>query len=200
MMASRSYKFDPELYQKVKSAVSITQAAEFCGLQIVRGQCLCPFHADHKPSMKIYPNGKGFYCFVCGAGGDQIKLVAGFLGCSNYEAAKQLAKAYNVPIAEPMTYSEKRKAERAAKERQKRRKWQKHALAMLKMYRILLCEERDPQKPRFWERIANLDRVDYLVERVENEPETAIKDREAMRKIGEVERRVIDWYKEPGER
>lgn len=51
--------------------------------------------------MKIYPNGKGYYCFVCGAGGDQIKFVAEYYGISNYEAAKQLAQAYGISIREP---------------------------------------------------------------------------------------------------
>ena len=94
MKASRSC--DPELYQKVKESVSMQQAVEYCGLRILNGKCRCPFHKDTHPSMKIYPNGKGYYCFVCGAGGDQIRFVADYYGISNYEAAKQLAQAYGL--------------------------------------------------------------------------------------------------------
>ena len=36
---------------------------------------LCPFHDDHSPSMVVYPAGKGFHCFSCGAHGDTIDLV-----------------------------------------------------------------------------------------------------------------------------
>lgn len=57
MKASRSC--DPELYSRIKDAVSMQQAVEYCGLHILNGKCLCPFHKDTHPSMKIYPNGKG---------------------------------------------------------------------------------------------------------------------------------------------
>ena len=62
MKESRSC--DPELYSRVKDAVSMQQAVEYCGLHVSNGKCLCPFHKDTHPSMKIYPNGKGYYCFV----------------------------------------------------------------------------------------------------------------------------------------
>jgi hypothetical protein len=39
----------------------------------------CPFHSDHDPSCRIYPDsddGKGsFYCFGCGASGDALGFV-----------------------------------------------------------------------------------------------------------------------------
>lgn len=36
---------------------------------------VCPFHNDHSPSLTIYPAGKGYHCFSCGANGDTINLV-----------------------------------------------------------------------------------------------------------------------------
>lgn len=36
---------------------------------------LCVFHNDHNPSMCCFGEGKGFYCFSCGVGGDAITLV-----------------------------------------------------------------------------------------------------------------------------
>ncbi|MFZ9032823.1 MAG: DNA primase [Anaerohalosphaeraceae bacterium] len=36
---------------------------------------LCPFHADHKPSMSVSPVKQIFKCFACGAGGDVLKFV-----------------------------------------------------------------------------------------------------------------------------
>ena len=56
MKESRSC--DPELYSRVKDAVSMQQAVEYCGLHVSNGKCLCPFHKDTHPSMKIYPMGK----------------------------------------------------------------------------------------------------------------------------------------------
>lgn len=36
---------------------------------------LCPFHADHTPSMAVSPTKQIFKCWACGAGGDVIKFV-----------------------------------------------------------------------------------------------------------------------------
>lgn len=110
MRESRSY--DPELYRKVKESVTMQQAVEYCGLRVIKDKCLCPFHKDQHPSMKIYPDGKGYYCFACGSGGDQVKFVARYLGVSNYAAAKELAQTFGIPIEEPVSYREKREAEK----------------------------------------------------------------------------------------
>jgi hypothetical protein len=56
MKASRSC--DPELYSKVKDAVSMQQAVEYCGLHILNGKCLCPFHHDTRPSHEDLPKWK----------------------------------------------------------------------------------------------------------------------------------------------
>ena len=79
--------------------------------QIKRGGASAPFHADKKPSLKIYPNGKGYYCFSCGAGGDPIKFAAQYRDVNNYEAAKGLAAAFQVPNTGAGDYREKREAE-----------------------------------------------------------------------------------------
>ena len=104
-----SHSCDPELFRKVKESVSMQAVAEYYGFQVnKKGLCLCPFHQDQNPSLKIYPNGKGFYCFTCGVGGDQIKFAALYQGIRNEEAAKELAAAFHVPISIPVTYREKR--------------------------------------------------------------------------------------------
>jgi DNA primase len=36
---------------------------------------LCPFHADHSPSLHVSPAKQIFKCFACGAGGDAIKFI-----------------------------------------------------------------------------------------------------------------------------
>lgn len=37
---------------------------------------VCPFHADTRPSLIVYPATQSYYCFGCGAGGDVIDFVA----------------------------------------------------------------------------------------------------------------------------
>ena len=116
-----------EEYEEVKRNLSMRQVAEFYGYYVQKnGTCLCPFHQDRHPSMKIYPDDKGFYCWVCQKGGDVIKFVAEVFGTGNEEACKRLIE-------------------------------------------------------------------DFL----RNFPEDYFADREAVRKLGEIERRIDRWHQQP---
>ena len=35
----------------------------------------CPFHNDKTASLQVYPKTNSFYCFACGATGDQIEFI-----------------------------------------------------------------------------------------------------------------------------
>ena len=192
MRESRSY--DPELYRKVKESVTMQQAVEYCGLRVIKDKCLCPFHKDQHPSMKIYPDGKGYYCFACGSGGDQVKFVARYLGVNNYDAAKELAQAFGIPIEEPVTYREKREAEKKKRCRREKDEFTRYARKWLMVYRSLLCVAVRTQDRHFWEGLGNLSYVDYLLECLEQCPEQVYADKKAVSEIGKVERRVTDWY------
>lgn len=192
MRESRSY--DPELYRKVKESVTMQQAVEYCGLRVIKDKCLCPFHKDQHPSMKIYPDGKGYYCFACGSGGDQVKFVARYLGVNNYDAAKELAQVFGIPIEEPVTYREKREAEKKKRCRREKDEFTRYARKWLMVYRSLLCEAVRTQDRHFWEGLGNLSYVDYLLECLEQCPEQVYADKKAVSEIGKVERRVTDWY------
>ena len=53
------------LFQTIKAAVTVKQAAALYGLPITTtGMTCCPFHEDHTPSMKL--NDTYYYCFGCG--------------------------------------------------------------------------------------------------------------------------------------
>lgn len=83
------------LFETVKSAVTVKQAAEYYGSKVNRGDMICcPFHDDRHPSMKL--NKDYFYCFGCGATGDVIDFVARLFGLSSYEAAKKLAYDFGI--------------------------------------------------------------------------------------------------------
>lgn len=187
---------DPELFSKIKESVSMQQVVEYYGLQLNRkGLCLCPFHQDKDPSLKIYTNGKGFYCFTCGTGGDQIKFAALYNGISNTEAARSLAAAFNIQTAEPVTYREKREMALKRKKQKQLSDFVKRSTMYLKMYRILLCEaRRDENDCHFMESIQKLEYVEYLLECLKECPEEVRKDERAVRRIGELEGRITDWY------
>lgn len=50
----------------------------------------CPFHADERPSLVVYPHNESYFCFGCGAGGDVIDFVARLHGIGFREAAAML--------------------------------------------------------------------------------------------------------------
>ena len=88
------------LFESVKAAVTVRQAAEHYGLEVNRGNMVCcPFHNDRIPSMKL--NEDYFYCFGCGAHGDVIDLVARLFNLSSYDAAKKLAYDFGIDPDKP---------------------------------------------------------------------------------------------------
>ena len=88
------------LFETVKSAVTVKQAAKYYGCKVNRGDMICcPFHADRTPSMKL--NEDYFYCFGCGASGDVIDLAARLFSLSGYEAAKKLAADFGITGQKP---------------------------------------------------------------------------------------------------
>ena len=83
------------MYETIKVAVPMKQAAEHYGLKVSRnGMACCPFHHDRHPSMKL--NEDYFFCFGCGAKGDVIDFVAKLFDLSSYEAAQRLAADFGI--------------------------------------------------------------------------------------------------------
>ena len=83
------------IYEIIKAAISVTQAAEHYGLEVSHsGMACCPFHHDRHPSLKLNEN--YFFCFGCGAKGDVIDLVARLFGLSSYEATQRLAADFGI--------------------------------------------------------------------------------------------------------
>ncbi len=78
-------------YQEIKRRVTTERAAIRYGYNPdSRHRILCPFHDDHKPSLMLYPGDRGWYCFVCGIGGDVVGFVSKLFHLSPHEAAIKL--------------------------------------------------------------------------------------------------------------
>lgn len=83
------------VFETVKAAVTLRQAAEHYGLRIPpSGMICCPFHEDRHPSLKL--NEDYFYCFGCGAAGDVVDFTARLFGLSCYEAAQKLTLDFGI--------------------------------------------------------------------------------------------------------
>ena len=83
------------IFQRVKGAVSVPEAARHYGMQVHRSNmACCPFHNDRTPSLKL--NESYYYCFGCQASGDVVNLTAELLGVRNYDAAKALVTDFGI--------------------------------------------------------------------------------------------------------
>lgn len=80
--------------------VDCIQAAKRLGLQLKRAgsRCFtrCLFHAENTPSMCLYPDGGGFYCFGCNEHGDAIRLYQQALSVNALEAAKRVCTDFGL--------------------------------------------------------------------------------------------------------
>lgn len=84
------------MFQEIKDAVSVKEAASFYGLKVRRnGMCCCPFHNDKTPSMKV---DRRYHCFGCGEDGDVINFVQKLFGLDAKEAAFKLIDDFQLNI------------------------------------------------------------------------------------------------------
>jgi len=97
-----SVRFDNNIVVRIQQATDIVEVVsehlsldrkgkEFVGL--------CPFHADHKPSMYVNPAKQIFKCFACGAGGDVFKFVQLREGLTFPQAIERLAERAGIQLA-----------------------------------------------------------------------------------------------------
>ena len=108
----------------IKEAVSVREAAEFYGLTVNnKGFVSCIFHNERTASLKIYPNGRGFYCFGCGAKGDCIDFVAQLFSITTDDAAAKINADFglNLPIGQTISESQKRQLSRILYKKRKQR-------------------------------------------------------------------------------
>ena len=88
------------IYENIKAAISVKQAAEHYGLKVNRsGMTCCAFRSGRHPSLKL--NEDYFFCFGCGAKGDVIDLVAKLFNLSNHEAVQKLAADFGLDPKPP---------------------------------------------------------------------------------------------------
>ena len=92
-----------QIYSIIRNTVPASEIARVLGLQVNQhGRCRCPFHNGHDMNMRIYPGNRGYYCFVCHAGGDCISLAKQLLPdhVNYYEAAKWIDKTFDLRLIE----------------------------------------------------------------------------------------------------
>ena len=105
------------VFEAVKQSVTTRQAAEHYGILVGRnGMCVCPFHDDKNPSMKV---DRRFHCFGCQADGDVIDFVSRLENVSPREAALMLAQDFSIPYEDKEPPSRSRERNRPSSRRSK---------------------------------------------------------------------------------
>lgn len=97
--------FADDFKELVRSRTDIVSLiAESVALQSQRGGRefvgLCPFHDDHNPSMRVYPDRQSYRCWSCNEGGDCFSFVMKRERIGFRETLEMLAKKANIPLPE----------------------------------------------------------------------------------------------------
>lgn len=195
------------IFQLVKETVTAKEAAEYYGLAVNRNSmCICPFHQDKRPSMKL---DERFYCFACQATGDSIDLVAKLFDIRKKEAAMRIASDFGLSIESSISEETVQKI-RAREEYFRRRKElsraRSHFWNTITSYYHLLQSWKETLSPKkqndewnhlFIIAVNELPYLDYVMdtflESTEEEQDIIVKSFEG--KINEYEQR-INQYKE----
>ena len=165
------------IFQEIKSRFNMSDIVSGYGFEINRsGFCLCPFHEEKTPSMKIYE--KGYYCFGCCEGGDHIKFVQKLFNLENpLDAAKKINEDFGLgldfnhkPTKEEFISAKNIVAERQQFERDEQIAYN----AFTDYFKILLDygrqyapkSESEVLDKRFVEYLHNFERLDYTVNRM----------------------------------
>ena len=173
------------IFKSVKEAVSVMDAASFYGIKVNRsGLCICPFHNDKTPSMKVDIR---YYCFACGATGDVIDFVSKLFGLSAYDAAKKIASDFNINTTNPIQANNSKGPDALSLDKviiQRKNEYQLirafdayvlDALFSLHQYKEKLMtfkrdyapasiDELDTCSPLFEEALKNLSKIDWMIE------------------------------------
>ncbi len=182
------------VFEQVKSELKMLDVVRFYGVSVTNGNmCLCPFHNEKTPSMKIYEN--NFHCFGCGEHGDAIDFTAKHYGISAIDAVKKLNYDFRLHIdrdkplsSEQITEYQQRQSEHLTYDQ-----WEKSAWKAITDYSRLFREWRQKYAPKtleeehhslFVESLMNTDRVNYLFEKFLNADKTGrLKLREEVEQI-----------------
>ena len=126
------------VFEAVKQSVTTRQAAEHYGILVGRnGMCVCPFHDDKNPSMKV---DRRFHCFGCQADGDVIDFVSRLENVSPREAALMLAQDFSIPYEdkEPPSRSRPKRNPRKESPEQQFKRMERYCFRVLSDYHNLL--------------------------------------------------------------
>lgn len=117
---------------EIKSRLTMAAVAEMYGFEPSReGFIRCPFHDngnERTPSLKIYPEHRGFYCHACGTGGSVIDFTMRLFDVPFKEAIRKLNDDFRLGLPLPsLSESETARLRHAQAVQQERRRIERQA-------------------------------------------------------------------------
>lgn len=108
------------LIKDVNSMLNMPDVARFLGFDPNRaGFIKSPFKSEKTASCRLYDKpGAGFYDFSTGTSGDCIKFVALTQNLDNWQAAKMMVEAFNLPVDMKNTHLTKKKVHELEQKRE----------------------------------------------------------------------------------
>lgn len=99
--------------REINSLVKMDTILDLYGYHPKHGFMPCPFHRETEASLKIYPGGRGWYCFGCHRGGTPIDFVMEQEGCDFRTAVRAIDGTLNLGLlgAEDPIRAERRRAD-----------------------------------------------------------------------------------------
>lgn len=117
---------------EIRQRVEMRDLAKMYGIDVDRsGFASCPFHTgDRSPSLKLYPDGRGWHCFACGSSGSAIDFVMRIDGIGFKPAMSKINDMFNLglPISSPITAQQRIYYEEKQTEELRRRRTDKMRL------------------------------------------------------------------------
>ena len=194
------------VFEAVKQSVTTRQAAEHYGVRVGRnGMCVCPFHDDKNPSMKV---DRRFHCFGCQADGDVIDFVGRLFQLSPYDAARKLMTDFHLSPDKPPSAAALH-AKRIQTEAQQLKENERLCFSVLSDYAHVLRDWKvryAPQSPdepvyaRFVEGCHDLDETEYYLDILcvgdSHERAEVVQQQMADGKLDRLRRRLEKIHKE----
>ena len=160
--------------EQIKQMVTMKKVAEFYGFNPNRaGYICCPFHGEDTPSLKIYSDNRGWYCFGCNRGGDVIDFVRSLYNLDFPAACKKLNDdfALGLSIDGKRDYYAERKARDKIRlqqiAKQEEEQWrQKMSNLLCNIHREMwhAIQSGNTENPLFFQALQNIGQVNYYID------------------------------------
>ena len=92
--------------QTIRDTVTMDQIISLYGYRPKHGFICCPFHGEKTPSLKIYPDNRGWHCYGCERDGSVIDFVMEHENCNFPTAVRAIDGALHLGLLNPFEYPE----------------------------------------------------------------------------------------------